>query len=102
MPVAQHAGGLVRVDRPFDRAATVRARVVEQTAECSEDGGTGACTASITLTHAEGVPCACVVDGLDHYTFETESPELTLTESQHDLLLEPLGATFELTLCIAP
>jgi len=100
MPVDDHVGSWVRLARAADRPATLTVALLSSASVCTLDGGASACPATITFAGVADPPCACVLGDLETIPITIDTPvRYPIFSPARDVLLEPLGASFELTLC---
>jgi hypothetical protein len=100
----EHAGTWVRLRRPADREATLRIVVLAGAPVCGPgDGGVSDCGAAAELTTTGDAPCACVLGSLERHPLSVGgATEIPLVSTEQEVLLEPFGATFEVSLCAGP
>lgn len=99
--VEELAGSWVRLHRATDQEAIVRVTVLDTTGACGPAG----CTGAAHLTTFGTAPCACLLGSLESAPLALgETWERTLDAADQEVLLEPLGASFEVSLCtgVAP
>lgn len=97
----EHAGSWVRLHRGADSPATLRIRVLSGVPECVPDGGTASCSSAAYLTTVGDAPCSCVLGALEGHLLSTSGVnEIPLVSTDQEVLLEPLGATFEVSICV--
>lgn len=82
-----HAGSWVRLSVPPGQQAALDVTLVDPST-----------SALATLRAYGGTPCACEAGGFTSHPFTT-SIEVVLDTPEEEVLLEPLGATFDVALC---
>jgi hypothetical protein len=98
-PSVEHTGSWVRVSGGVTSPAMLHVRLVSSGARCSGDGGPTSCPATVYVRDS-GEPCTCEQGTFASYAVTaTSTLDLSLHAPDQDVLLEPLGAVFELSLC---
>ncbi len=94
-----HAGSWVRISRPAGAASRVSITMLGPA--CELDGGTCAAGAYV---HASGeTPCACEIGSTTFVPLSLGvATSVPLDAPDEEILLEPLGARFEIMLCVGP
>ncbi len=99
-PVDDHVGSWVRLAHAPERPATLTVTLLSSASVCTLDGGASACPATVTFAGAGDPPCTCVLGDLETLPILVGAPiRYPLIGTDRDVLLEPLGASFELMLC---
>lgn len=104
------AGTWVRVAAAPGRAATVRVTLITSVPLCTldvgladgalADGGVPSCPGEVWMTTGGGTPCTCEPGTIASYGFDT-SIAIPLGAREQQILLQPFGATFEVSVCDA-
>lgn len=97
-PSTEHTGSWVRVSGAADGSSTVHVTLVSSGTLCSADGGARSCPTSVYVRSWGGLPCTCAAGTFGVYPLTT-SIDLSLVAPEQELLLEPLGAVFDVSLC---
>jgi hypothetical protein len=96
-----HAGSWVRLSG-IQRFASVRVTVLDGGALCTTDAGAAPCPATALVRAFGGTPCTCEVGTTATVPLSTTPTDIPIQSPDEDLLLEPLGARFEVSLCVTP
>lgn len=92
-------GSWVRVTHAVDRAAHIELRVLSLPSTCQVDG-TGCPSAHVSRGSAGSCGCATGdLDSLPLSSDRTTSLSFPLLAPEHDVLLRPAGAVFEVSVC---
>lgn len=91
----EHAGSWVHI-ASGSSGGTLRVELVSSSSFCSGDGGT--CPATVLVRSGAGSPCTCDVGTFASYPVGAPL-EISLDAPDEEVLFEPLGAAFQVTLC---
>lgn len=95
----EHDGSWVRVQSDALRPATLQVQLRSTSTLCTSDAGATPCPSTLYVRVGGAAPCTCEPGTLETYPLGASTLDLPLFASDQDVLLEPLGAVFELTLC---
>lgn len=99
------AGTWVRVQGSPAGDTTLRVRLLSLPSFCAldaglGDAGTASCPGEVWTTTGGGTPCSCDPGSVASYGVDgTASVSIPLFAPEQDVLLQPFGATFEVSVC---